>query len=249
MAGAAASLVLIRGAMPTPQAGSSGLSTVAVLERHWEYGKWVVATSVGYWLTTAAYYVFVGLFLPIERVAELRALQNLSMPVNQFLVAQTNLLLPVASTQFADYGPAGVRKMTNLFTLLFTLAALSYLCILVLYGSRLMSFFYPPSYAHLARLLPLSALPVVFIASAQGTVIGLWARRLPREVFWGYTISGTISLPLGMLLTKYANLTGALIGLSSSAAVFLVVVLYRNREVSNCWESDSAGEMATDLDC
>jgi O-antigen/teichoic acid export membrane protein len=85
---------------------------------------------------------------------------------------------------------------------------------------------------HLAYLLPLSALPVVLIAVAQGTVIGLWARRLPREVFWGYSVSGVVSLPLGILLTRYAGLIGALIALSSSAAVFLVVVLYRNRKIN-----------------
>jgi O-antigen/teichoic acid export membrane protein len=232
VAAAIASLVLFRSVMPACQAGGSTLSTSAVFECHWTYGKWVAATAVGYWLTTGAYYVFVGLFLPLERVAELRVLQNLSMPVNQFLTAQTNLLLPVAAVQFADHGPAALRKITKLLTAVFTMAGLAYLLILVLFGRRLMSLFYPASYVHLAYLLPLSALPVVLIAAAQGTVIGLWARRLPREVFWGYSASGVVSLPLGILLTRYAGLIGALIALSSSAAVFLVVVLYRNRKIN-----------------
>ena len=244
-----ASIVLIRSVMPARQADGSAMSTSGVFECHWEYGKWVVATSVGYWLTTAAYYVFVGLFLPLERVAELRALQNLSMPLNQFVAGQTNLLLPLASAQFADHGLATLRKMTNWFTVLFTMSALAYLLILVLFGSRLMSLIYPASYVHLAYLLPLSALPVVLIAAAQGTVIGLWARRLSREVFWGYSISGAVSFPLGVLLTRYAGLTGALIALSGSAAVFLVVVLYRSREITAVSDShqasDSAGELAS----
>ena len=248
VAAATASVVLIRSVMPTRQAGGSALSTSAVFKCHWEYGKWVVATSVGYWLTTGAYYIFVGLFLPLERVAELRALQNLSLPVNQFLAAQTNLLLPLASAQFADRGLAALRKITNLFTILFTTSALAYLLILVLFGSRLMSLIYPASYIYLAYLLPLSALPVVLIAAAQGTVIGLWAKRLPREVFWGYSISGVVSLPLGILLTRYAGLTGALIALSSSAAVFLLVILYRNREVNRgVADSHQTGEGAAEL--
>jgi O-antigen/teichoic acid export membrane protein len=232
IAAAVASLVLTRSGMPSQDAGNYTLRTSAVLEDHWEYGKWVVATSVGYWLTTAAYYIFVGLFLPMERVAELRALQNLSMPVNQFLAAQTNLMLPIASARFADHGVAALRRTTSFFTLLFSLAALSYLLLLLVFGGKLMKIIYPASYAHLVYLLPLSALPVLFIAAAQGTVIGLWARRLSREVFLGYTVSGAVSLPLGLLLTRYAGLTGALIALSSSAAVFLVVVLYRNRNVT-----------------
>jgi O-antigen/teichoic acid export membrane protein len=238
VAAAIASAVLVRSVMPDSQAGDSILSESAVLGGHWEYGKWVIATSLGYWLTTSACYVFVGLFLPLQRVAELKVLQNLSMPVNQSLAAQTNLLLPIASARFSDYGLAALRKITNMFTIVFTTSALAYLLFLILFGRRLMVLIYPASYVHLSYLLPLSAIPVVLIAGAQGTAIEFWARRLPREVFWGYSISGAVSLPLGILLTKYAGLTGALIALSGSAAVFLGVVLYKSRRTQHDCNQD-----------
>src|SRR5207237_7130533 len=106
IAAAIASVVLARGCKAIQPLQGGALHTFEVLKIHWAYGKWVVATAAGYWLTTAAYYLFVGVLLPLERVAELRALQNLSMPINQFMAAQTNLMLPVASARFADYGAA-----------------------------------------------------------------------------------------------------------------------------------------------
>src|SRR5579864_8223601 len=200
-----ASVVLVWGALPKKGVAQQALPLFAVLNDHWRYGKWVLATSVGYWLTTAAYYLFVGVFLPLERVAELRVLQNLSMPINQFLVAQTNLLLPVASARFADRGAAALRQTTKSFTILFSLVGVLYL-----------------------SLLPLLAVPSLFIAVAQGAVIALWARRLSREVFWGYTMSGATSLLVGLLLTKYYGLLGSLTGLTIASAVFLTVIVYRN---------------------
>jgi O-antigen/teichoic acid export membrane protein len=224
----AASVILVWGAMPNKCEPTEPMSVSAVLGEHWRYGKWVLGTSVGYWLTTAAYYLFLGLFLPLERVADLRVLQNLSMPINQFLTAQTNLLLPVASARFADYGPVALRQTTRSFTILFTLVAVSYLFLLTLFGSDLMRILYPATYIHVAGLLPFSAVPALCIAAAQGTVIALWARRLSREVFWGYTISGATSVLVGLLLTKYYGLIGSLTGLTVASAMFLAVVLYRN---------------------
>jgi O-antigen/teichoic acid export membrane protein len=224
-----ASLVLVWGALPPcPIGATQALPVCVVLNEHWRYGKWVLATSVGYWLTTAAYYLFIGVFLPLERVAELKVLQNLSMPINQFMSAQTNLLLPLASSRFADYGAAALRQSTRSFTIWFGLVGVSYLGLLTLFGPDLMRLLYPASYASVARLLPLSAVPTVFIAAAQGTVIAFWARRLSQEVFWGYSISGITSLLVGLLLTRYYGLTGSLIGLTIASAVFLIVVLYRN---------------------
>jgi len=223
-----ASVVLVWGALPKKGVAQQALPLFAVLNDHWRYGKWVLATSVGYWLTTAAYYLFVGVFLPLERVAELRVLQNLSMPINQFLVAQTNLLLPVASARFADRGAAALRQTTKSFTILFSLVGVLYLSLLTLCGPELMRILYPVSYIHVADLLPLSAVPSLFIAVAQGAVIALWARRLSREVFWGYTMSGATSLLVGLLLTKYYGLLGSLTGLTIASAVFLTVIVYRN---------------------
>lgn len=226
-----ASIVLVLGAMPGKSGAPLALPLHAVLSEHWRYGKWVLATSVGYWLTTAAYYLFVGVFLPLERVAELRALQNLSMPINQFLTAQTNLFLPVASARFAEHGSAVLRRTTRSFTILFSLVGTLYLSLLTLFGPGLMRILYPASYMHIAALLPLSAVPALFIAMAQGTVIALWARRLSREVFWGYTISGATSLLGGLLLTRYYGLIGSLVGLTIASVVFLTVVVYRNYKI------------------
>ena len=209
---------------------------VVVLE-HWSYGKWVIATAVGYWLSTGAYYMVVALVLPALQTAELRALLNLATPLNQAISALGLLILPLASAAYADGQQSQFKSIARLTTLSFTLFGIAYLIFLAFAGAPLMKLLYHGRYFEVAALLPLSAVPTVLLCAAEGSVISLRARMLPSTVFWAYTLAGVCSIPFGILFTLVSGLKGALFGLSLASLIFLGYVVLserrRNRPVIN----------------
>ena len=200
-----------------------------VIREHWSYGKWVIATAVGYWLSTGAYYMVVAFVLPIDQTAELRALLNLATPLNQAIAALGLLILPIASAAYADGKQVQFKGIARLTTLSFSLFGIAYLIFLAVAGAPLMRLLYHGRYFEVAALLPLSAVPTVLLCAAEGSVISLRARMLPSTVFWAYTLAGVCSIPFGILFTLIWGLKGALFGLSLASLIFLAYVVLSER--------------------
>lgn len=221
-------IVAIRPQLGVPRLNASMRN---VLRQHWEYGRWVVATGFVYWLSGGggAYYVLVAALVRIEDVAALRALQNFAQPVSQFIAPVSLLLLPWASARFADRGRAGLQRAIGKLTFLFGGTAVAYFLVLLTFGNRLIGAVYGGKYSHAAHLLPLIALPGVVSAVSQGPSIALQAMQEPRDVFVGYAAAALATTLFGLALIRYWGLTGAILGILSSALVYCIVVGLRYR--------------------
>jgi len=210
-----------------PQLGLSSDPMDAVMKQHWGYGRWAVVTAFVYWLSSGAYYVIIGTLLRMEDVAALRALQNFVLPVPQFITAMSLLVLPWASARFADQGAGALQRSIRRITLLFTAAAMAYLIGLILFGRVLMEVVYKGRYTQFAYLLPLLGLPMLLMAASQGPAIAVQAMQAPSEVSLAYTAAGILTILVGVALTHYWGLVGAVLGTSASSLVFLVVITLR----------------------
>jgi glycosyltransferase involved in cell wall biosynthesis len=201
----------------------------SVLHEHWGYGRWVAATAVAYWLSGGAYYVVVGTLLSMRDVAALRALQNITLPFHQFVLAIGLLLLPWASGRYADGGQQGIHRVMRSTTFLYTACSVAYVACIVPFGHHMMYLLYGDKYMAFAYLLPLVCLPLPLSAIAQGPSVALKAMQSPADVFFAYTVSGFFTLAAGVGLTYVWGLVGALIGLALSSLSFLLVLSYRYR--------------------
>jgi O-antigen/teichoic acid export membrane protein len=208
----------------------SGPSSWVIGHQHWRYGRWVVATAFVYWLSGNAYYLIVAVFMRMRDVAVLRALQNFTLPLVQFLGAINLLLLPWASARFAKEGHVGLQRGVQQITLLFVGAASVYLAMLSVFGGKLMAILYAGRYADSAYLLTLAAAPVVVLAASQGSVIAVQAMQAPAEVFLGYSVSGGLTILAGVALARYWGLVGALFGTLISSLAFCLVITWRCRK-------------------
>ncbi len=224
LAASALLIILIR-----PQLSSHALprSSPSILRRHWEYGRWAVITAFVYWFSTGASYVIAGLLLRMDDVAGLRALQTFVLPVPQFITAISHLVVPWASARFADQNAAGIRRPIGRVTLVFTSAALLYLAAVWLFGKPLIDLMYRGRYNEFSYLLTFLAIPAILTAAAQGPAIAVVAMRLPSEVSLAYTVAGGVNILAGVILTRYWGLLGNVLGTSSAALAFLVVISYR----------------------
>jgi O-antigen/teichoic acid export membrane protein len=211
-------------------ASQSGPSGSEVARQHWRYGRWAVGTQFVYWLSGNAYYVIVAAFVRMEDVAALRALQNFTLPFSQFLSALSLLVLPWASTKFAEEGGQGFERRIRQITLLFVGVASAYVAVLWLLGGRIMAILYAGRYTDFAYLLPLAVAPVVVLAASQGSAIAVQAMQAPAEVFLAYSVSATLTILAGVALARYWGLAGALIGILTSSLGFCIVITWRCRK-------------------
>jgi O-antigen/teichoic acid export membrane protein len=86
---------------------------------------------------------------------------------------------------------------------------------------------YAGRYARVAYLLPLASLPLLMGAASQGPSIALAAMQAPSKVFCGYAVAATATILVGVPLTHYRGLVGAMSAMVlSSFACFTVVIYY-----------------------
>jgi O-antigen/teichoic acid export membrane protein len=226
LASLAAGVLLHASLRPSFRSRGRDSSMQVVLKQHWNFGRWVVATNFALWLSGNAYYVLIGALLRMEDVAALRALQNFVLPVGQFVSAITLLLLPWASAQFAEQSTAVFKKNILKITLMFVSAAAVYLVGIILFGRWLMETLYAGRYVSLAYLLPMAALPMLLGAASQGPGIALAAMQKPSKVFWGYAVAAVIAMVVGVPLTHYRGIVGAMSAMVISSCALLVAMFY-----------------------
>jgi O-antigen/teichoic acid export membrane protein len=204
-----------------------GVPMDTVVRQNWRYGRWVITGTVVYWLSGGAYYIVVGGLLGMKDAAALRALQNFVLPVTQFTSAISVLLLPWLSGRFARTSTASFRRTIRIVNVLFIGSAIAYVAALVLGGRWLLDLLYKGKYTQFAYLLPLVAVPMLMSAASQGTAIALRVMQAPSDIFWGYTGAGAVTILAGLALTHWWGLPGALLGLSTSSLLFLLIITVR----------------------
>jgi O-antigen/teichoic acid export membrane protein len=226
VASVAASAILLASIRPQLTSIEPNPSMRMILNQHWKYGRWVVATTFVCWLSGGAYYVLVGALFRMQDVAALRALQNFVLPMTQFITAISLLLLPWASAQLAEQGGAVFKRNIRKITLLFVSGAAVYLVCIVLFGHWLMETLYAGRYVQVAYLLPLAGLPLLMGAASQAPGIALAAMQAPSKVFWGYAVAAATTILVGVPLTRYRGLVGAMSAMVISSSAFFAVVVY-----------------------
>jgi O-antigen/teichoic acid export membrane protein len=68
----------------------------------WKYAKWVFPTAFVFQLTTQGYYWIVAGFVSVKDVAELRVMQMLVTPIDQFFIALSFLVVPAPAMRFSS---------------------------------------------------------------------------------------------------------------------------------------------------
>jgi len=202
-------------------------SSAEVLRQHWQYGRWVMGSTIVIWVSSYGYYLIVGALLPMQDVAALRALRNLTEPCYRAMAAIILLVLPWASSRYAEEGGRGLQRRTRQLNLLFGGGALAYFVAICFFRDRVMSFLYAGRYNESSHLLVLATAPLVLIAASLGSEVAVQVMQAPSEVFLAYGVSGALTLLLGIAFTHYWGLVGGLVSILISAAAVWLVLTYR----------------------
>ena len=202
-----------------------------VAEKHWEYGRWILASLGVSSLSGGLYYPLVSGFSGLAAVGELKALLNFSLPVAQTLNAISVLLLPYASRVYRESGLASLRSLIWKIAWLFGAAAVAYWTCLILLSKPILRSLYGGQYTELAHLIPWLAVALLPWNLAAVPALILRAVRYPASIFAAYCTSCIVLLLVGVPAVRVLGLRGALLAmiLSNLAALVVVLTLLRQK--------------------
>lgn len=191
---------------------------------HWNYSRWVLVTAMVFQFTTQAYFWAVAALLSVPDVAELRALYNLALPVDQIAVALNLLIMPQLALLYAAREFGRLRHLWRQCALLYLGISLAFALALEAGSLSLLHAVYGGKFDNAAPLLRWYALLPVVMALGNATNAAMKSMEKPQAVFYAYLASGAATLVLGIPLLLRFGLAGAIYGMLLTGASYTAVL-------------------------
>jgi O-antigen/teichoic acid export membrane protein len=199
--------------------------------KHWEYGRWALAVSVVTWIPYYMYYPLVTAFSGLQQAGQLRALMNLSLPMEQSYTALSILFLPYAARVCREQGISSAGRLVRRITLLFVAGAVFYWAVLIPLKGHVFHLLYGGKYMEVAHFIPYVALGTTMWAAAFGPAILLRAVESPDSIFYARCVASALSLLIGVPATKWFGLWGVVVSIIvANFAAFLISLYILNRK-------------------
>ena len=180
-----------------------------ILNAHWTYGRWALATSVLSWVPSNLYFLLLPIWAGLESSGALRASLNLVMPLMHIFTALGSALLPifVKSRTRADFTAITCRIFTALL-----LASVIYWLLVKHFGSIVIQWVYQENYTLYGNFLWVIGLLPVAVAATSVFGNALRALEKPRTLFISYICSTVVTLTAGIWLVANWGVVGAALG-------------------------------------
>ena len=199
--------------------------------KHWEYGRWALAVSVVTWIPYYMYYPLVSMFGGMAQAGQLRALMNLSLPMEQSYTALSILFLPYAARICRQQGLSASGPLVRRITMLFVGGAIAYWAILIPFKTQVFHLLYGGKYMEVAHFIPFVAIGTTLWSAAFGPAILLRAIESPDSIFWARLAASILSLLVGVPATKWWGLWGVVFSLIvANIAAFLISMYILQRK-------------------
>lgn len=201
---------------------------------HWQYGRWSTASVLTNWIPTNIYYLLMPIGFGLAGIANLRALINLMLPVQNCVAGLSMVLMPSLVHDLRASGTAGMnRTMTSHFSVLAAITVI-YSGVLGISGNVVLRMLYGGKYDFLSRdmillsgLLPLGGAIISILGN------GLRALERPDLIFRCYLLSTIVTALIGIPLMVLWGIIGALLGMSLASAAAGASLFYFYRNVSS----------------
>jgi O-antigen/teichoic acid export membrane protein len=209
--------------------------------RHWSYGRWALASAVAGYIPAYVYYPLLSSFGNLAHSGQLRALMNLTLPMEQTKAALGMLLLPYAARVHGQRGRSTASILSLRMTLISLGGAIAYWVLILPLQRPVFHLLYSGRYMEVAHLLPLIAFGSIVWSAAYGPAIALRAMESPASVFVAFSLATVLSLLVGVPATWAFGLKGAIWGsnLADVLSLVFVVVVLRRKIASQSQSTDN----------
>lgn len=177
-----------------------------LIEAHWDYGRWSIATGVIGWLSGNIAMVTLPWWHGNAPTATFRAGLNLILPVQQLLAAAGPLLLPFLVRRRTDPNYATTALRCSLG---FMLPPLLWTLFLFGAGPTVGRLLYSGQYTFEPSLLLALGLTATIASFNLVVSTALRAMERPKLAFHGYAASAVVSLVVGLPLIVLTGIDGA----------------------------------------
>jgi len=200
-----------------------------IIKENWSYGKWMMLSGVLFWLTGQGYNILSANILNLADVGGLKALQNLTTPITQILVAFNLVFLPWMSRRYAENSTRTLNRDLVSYAVFLTGCTITYWLGLVLFKNSIFDVLYTGRYDEYLHLLAYLALVPVITALTTSWTIGLRILRRTDLLYWLDVIGALFTITFGVLLVHRYGVSGAVAGsvLSVASRIPVLVVLWR----------------------
>jgi O-antigen/teichoic acid export membrane protein len=206
----------------SPSTSAPGIKEV--WSKHWSYGRWALASCVAGWIPAYIYYPLLSTFATTVQSGQLKALMNLTLPMEQTKAALSMLLLPYAAGVLQRQGKSSAGRLSVRMTMVTAGGAIAFWAIVLAFRGPVFHFLYSGKYMEVAYLLPVVAFGSIVWCAAFGPAICLRAMESPASVFVAFSLATVLSLIIGIPATWAFGLKGAIWGGNLADVLSLVTV-------------------------
>ncbi len=198
------------------------LSLNKVMQKNWQFGKWLLASSLTYYVSVQSYLFTPSFFGGPSSTAILRAVQNIFGPTNILLSGFSNFIPQLASKRYTFEGVTSLKIfLRKTMAIVFVLVS-TYCLILSIDPKFFLVLFYRGKYDAYANLLYLFG--VYYVISSAATVIsfGIRATQITQVLFRAQFAAAVLTCVVALPLAYYFGVYGAVTGMICSAITALV---------------------------
>jgi O-antigen/teichoic acid export membrane protein len=183
------------------------------------------------WIPANIYYPLISSFHGMAASGQLKALMNLTLPLEQVKAALSMLFLPYAARVAARRGATGPTALTTQMTLLAFAGAVVYWAFILPFPKQVFQLMYSGKYQDVVGLLPIVAIGSIVWSAAYGPAIALRGMEAPDLVFKAFAVATVGSLIIGVPATWFFGLRGAIWGgnLADFSSLIMVFVVLKRR--------------------
>ena len=214
-----AAWILLR-ALALSRQHSTAIAWRVQLRENWNYGRWLLGSTLLYAASSQAQTFFVAAFLGLGVAGILRAMQIPSLVMLQLITAAGLLVLPSLSY---DYGAGEfdrLRRKARFVSLVLTIMTVCFACVLAVFAHRAEHLLFGGKYAADVWLMPVLALIPVANAVSMGSSMYLRASQQPHFDLISNAVAAPIAVVSALLLIRWWGLAGA-----AASMVFSFVAL------------------------
>ncbi|MDG1333249.1 MAG: hypothetical protein P8P74_13020 [Crocinitomicaceae bacterium] len=205
-------------------------NTNNVRVRHWNSGKFLLASSVLQWFSGNAFVLVSGVLLGPASIGVLRIAQSILGVINVFFLFLENSI-PIQAAKVLHEGGQGAfnkymigESKKYLWIFIFSLLCLG------MFHQSITSFFYGNAMDNHQWLIPTYCF--LYLLIYAGTMLRFAFRTLDQNkiLFYGYVVSALVGLSCVYPMIKWLGLSGAILGLfTTQIATIATYIFYLNK--------------------
>ena len=223
----------VLGALQIRHAICSEISS-AIVREIWDYGKWVAAGRIGYWMSVQIYVYITAVLVGPFAAGVIKAVQVILGPLNVPLIF-LDTILPIRFSRALDtQGIAGFKRQIKLSFAATSPLLIMYCSLVAVFSTEILRLVYGPKYEQYGLTLALFAL--YYFVTYIGRIIssGLRAIRETKSFFTIFVSSTLMALIPGILLVLSLKVNGAILAMNLG---YSLVDLFWFRKLVNAMRS------------